>query len=156
MLASGGADNTIILWDVAAGQLLGQPLTDHTNWVLSVAFSPDGKMLASGGADNTIILRDAATGQPLGQPLTGHTGWVSSVAFSPDGKMLASGSKDNTITLWDVSFDAWRNQACRVANRNLTQSEWDQFIGSDIPYERTCPDLPPGEGTPSNAPAATY
>jgi len=154
-LASGSADNTIILWDVVTRQPIGQPLTGQ-NWVLSVAFSPDDKTLASGSADGTIILWDVATRQPLGQPVTGHTDWVSSVAFSPDGKTLAAGSKDKTITLWDLSFDTWRDHACRIANRNLTQSEWDQFIGSDIPYERTCPDLPPGEGAPSDAPAATY
>ena len=155
-LASGSADHTIILWDVATGCAIGQPLTSHTDKVLSVAFSPDGRTLASGSTDNTIILWDVTTRQLIGQPLNGHTDWVSSIAFSPDGKTLASSSKDNTITLWDVSFDAWRDHACRIANRNLKQSEWDQFIGPDIPYERTCPDLPPGESAPPDAPAATY
>jgi uncharacterized protein YjiK len=102
-LASGGEDNTIILWDVATRQRLGQPLTGHTASVFSVAFSPDGKTLASGSADRTIILWDVATRQRLGQPLTGHTGPVFSVAFSPDGKTLASGSADRTIILWDVA-----------------------------------------------------
>ena len=59
-LASGSWDKTIILWDVAARQPLGQPLKGHTNSVSSVAFSPDGKMLASGSEDGTIILWDAS------------------------------------------------------------------------------------------------
>jgi WD40 repeat protein len=42
-LAAGMADNTIILWDVATGQTIGQPLEGHTDWVYSVAFSPDGR-----------------------------------------------------------------------------------------------------------------
>ncbi|MEP6896284.1 MAG: WD40 repeat domain-containing protein, partial [Chloroflexota bacterium] len=93
-LASGSGDGTVILWDVATGKPIGQPLTGHASGVSSVAFSPDGKTLASGNADHTVILWDIATGKPIGQPLTGHTGWVFSVAFSPDGKTLASGSVD--------------------------------------------------------------
>ena len=102
-LASGSWDNTIILWDIATRQPIGQPLNGHSSFVLSVAFSPDGKTLASGSYDNTIILWDIATRQPIGQPLRGHLDAVTSMAFSPDGKTLASGSADNTIILWDVA-----------------------------------------------------
>jgi WD40 repeat protein len=55
-LASAGRDQSIILWDVATGQPLGQPLTGHEEWVTSVAFAPDGQTLASGSYDTTIIL----------------------------------------------------------------------------------------------------
>jgi TIR domain/WD domain, G-beta repeat len=77
-------------------------LTGHTNFVDSVAFSPDGHTLASGSWDNTIKLWDTASGQ-LQCTLTGHTGNVSSIAFSPDGRTLASGSEDKTIKLWDMA-----------------------------------------------------
>ena len=75
----------------------------HTETVISLSFSPDGRTLASGSHDNTIRLWDVATGAARGKPLAGHTDSVSSVAFSPDGKTLASGSDDKTIRLWDVS-----------------------------------------------------
>jgi len=55
-LASASNDQTIILWDVASRQPIGQPLSGHSSAVFSVAFSPDGKTLASGSLDNTIIL----------------------------------------------------------------------------------------------------
>jgi len=74
---------------------------EHSDPVLSVAFSPDGRLLASGSWDRTIRLWDVGTGQVV-RTLSGHTGWVRSVAFSPDGRLLASGSRDRTIRLWDV------------------------------------------------------
>ncbi|MGI9097002.1 MAG: WD40 repeat domain-containing protein, partial [Solirubrobacteraceae bacterium] len=79
-----------------------RPLTGHTDYVLSIAFSPDGRTLASGSADDKIRLWDTRTHQPLGTPLTGHADSVQSVAFSPDGRTLASASIDKTIRLWDT------------------------------------------------------
>jgi WD40 repeat protein len=52
-------DTTIKLWDPASGQPL-RTLTSHAGYVLSVAFSLDGRMLASGSADNTIKLWDVS------------------------------------------------------------------------------------------------
>ncbi len=143
-LASASNDKTVILWDVETRRPLGPPLTGHTDQVWGVVFSPDGQIVASSSRDNTIILWDAATGQPLGPPLIGHTDWVWGLDFSPDGQTLASGSRDTTIILWDVNTEMWPTRACHMANRNLSQVEWAEFIGSDVLYERTCPELPPG------------
>ena len=95
-----GTSIGIWLYDAHTGVELAL-LTGHTDWVWSVAFSPDGETLASGSLDDTIRLWDARTGE-YQQTLEGHTDWVLSVAFSPDGSTLASGSMDNTIRLWDT------------------------------------------------------
>jgi hypothetical protein len=58
LLASGSADKTIKLWDVATGREV-RTLTGHIDDVNSVAFSPDGRLLASGSLlDATIKLWD--------------------------------------------------------------------------------------------------
>jgi WD40 repeat protein len=59
-LASGSADHTIKLWDVASGKVQAT-FSGHTDQVRSLAFSPDGRTLASGSWDRTIKLWDLRT-----------------------------------------------------------------------------------------------
>ena len=117
-IAIGKRDGMIQLWDVATRKKLStlrghvdlplQPLNKPVhrlfkkNWVLAVAFSPDGTRLASGSTDTTVRLWDT-TGDRDSMTLQKHTGPTNVLAFSPDGKMLASGSTDKTVQLWDTT-----------------------------------------------------
>jgi WD40 repeat protein len=77
----------------------------HSDTVLSVAFSPDGKTVASGSSDTTVRFIDPLNANAKGAPITGHTGPVSAVRFSPDGEMLVtagSGADERTVRLWNV------------------------------------------------------
>ena len=38
-----------------------------------------------------------------------------------------------------------------LAKRNLRHEEWNEFVGPNVPYVRTCPDLPSGYGAPAPA-----
>ncbi|HEY8282802.1 MAG TPA: WD40 repeat domain-containing protein, partial [Chloroflexota bacterium] len=144
ILASAGSDRTVRLWDVTRRRALGPPLIGHTDDVGSVAFSPDGTLLASGSSDHTVRLWDVASGQPLGAPLsTGHTGYVAGVAFTPDGRTLVAANTDGDVVRWTIDLPAWPRRACQIANRNLTQQEWRQYLGN-LPYQKTCADLPAG------------
>jgi|GEM_PF-6047690 len=102
ILASASNDKTVKLWNTRTGQLQNT-LTEHTDFVLCVAFSPDGKTLASAGYDKTIKLWNLRTAK-LQNTLKGHSDLVPDIAISADGKILASveGSWDNTVKLWDL------------------------------------------------------
>ncbi len=98
-LATASYDNTIKVWDFAAGKEV-KTLTGHTAPVYCVAFSPDGQTLASGSLDKSIRLWNVAEGKET-KKIDGHTDIVDSVAWSPDAKLLASGSADKSVRLWN-------------------------------------------------------
>jgi hypothetical protein len=155
ILASDSGDKTIWLWDLRQPTAAPVVLRGHETGVSSVAFSPDGQTLASGNGDNTIRLWDLR--QPTAAPvvLRGHGNRVSSVVFSPDGQTLASGSGDQTIRIWIVHTEIMAGKICQQVWRNLTLDEWHQFVGADLPYERTCPNLIAGAGVSAEVPETT-
>ncbi|NES82587.1 MAG: hypothetical protein F6K10_14895 [Moorea sp. SIO2B7] len=99
MIASGGSEQPIKLWNSGTGKLL-RTLTEHSDSVNCLAFSPDNPTLASGGNDNSIRIWNWHTGEQL-NTLT-HLGRVTSLAFSSDSLTLVSGSTDTTVKIWHL------------------------------------------------------
>lgn len=55
LLATGGLDRTVVVWDVAA-RARWATLTGHDDIITSLDFSPDGRTLASASGDHTVVL----------------------------------------------------------------------------------------------------
>lgn len=152
VLAVGYTGGLIKLWDVsnpAMPQLVGQPARSSLDTVYNLAFSLDGQQLASTYAFLSTSLWDTSAPtlpQPLGLPLFGElgSGSVVSLAFSPDGKNLVVGGRYATVTMWKTDVEAWQVQACQIAGRNLSQTEWKLYMG-DRPYHKTCEAWPEGD-----------
>ena len=146
-LASGGRDSTVRLWDLADEGTPSSILGQHDDEVVRVRFSPDGKYLATSSKDRSVRLWNLVTPNTPPALLHGHEGAVWALAWSPDSKTLVSGSKQ--LLFWDLTHPVTAAPLGRLAElvcekvwRNLTLEEWHQFVGTDIPYERTCPNLP--------------
>ena len=147
-LAAASEDGTIRLWnDVYSPKLHGETLQGHEP-VGRLAFSPDGNLLALGSAWGSIQLFDTNTYSPLGEPLKGHQGEITGLAF-PNDTTLISASDDGRVWQWDIDPESWARKLCSIANRNLSQDEWNKYM-KDKPYQPTCRDLPSGEGAPAN------
>jgi len=99
---SGSNDKTVRVWDAERGVQIGSPLGGHTDYVTSVAFSPDGIRIVSGSIDMTVRVWDAERGMQIGSLLQSHTNYVRSVAFSPDGTRIVSNSDDVIVRVWNA------------------------------------------------------
>lgn len=105
LVATGGFDATIRIWEVATGRLL-RALVGHDYYVISLSWSPDGKVLASaGGPDGTFRLWDPHTGQPL-RRFVMEKGYANYLAWAPDGLTLAgAGGTSGYFWIYDVASD---------------------------------------------------
>ena len=103
-LASAGGEPTrsgdVQVWDVLTGKLHQSFTNIHSDTVLGLAFSADGKHIASGGADKIIKVIELASGKVIRQ-FEGHTHHVLGISWSRNQRILASGGADNVVNIWD-------------------------------------------------------
>ena len=134
----------ITLWDVASGKLVRSLHDRHSDTVLSLDFSPDGRLIASGGADKQLRVSEVASGRQI-KVFEGHTHHVMGVTWRADGRVLVSSGADNAMKVWDwikgerrKSLDGWDKEVTSVrylgaTTRLLTTSGDKQvrLIGED-------------------------
>jgi WD40 repeat protein len=135
MLASGGDDRSLTLWELPDGRARRVPRAQPAR-IHSVALSPDGQTIASGIEDGTIALWKVETGQ-LQRVFKGPVGPSRSLAFSPDGQTLAAATGDQTITLYTLATGQVQRTLTRSSGsvRSLVFSPDGQTLaaGADDP-----------------------
>lgn len=101
--ASGSAasGNAAKLWDATTGREL-QTLVGHTDWVMGLAFSPDGQRLASTSLDGTVRVWSLTPGQEAVAVSGPGAGYGTRVAYNPNGQEFATNGGDGTATIWDA------------------------------------------------------
>jgi len=141
------SDSAIVRWDARTGRPIGDALPIGNDGIASgaVAIDPRGARLALLLADGSVRLWDLQSGAPLPDPLrpvrfvymTAFPAY-GAIAFSPDASQLATAAVGSGVVLWNVDPASWVREACRIANRDLTRAEWDQYVSAKEPYQRTC------------------
>jgi WD40 repeat protein len=106
-LLAASPQGELVLWDIEDQSnivgpkdvLLGH--SKHGEWVMRVAWSPEGDRLATTRGQE-ITIWDADTRRPIDR-LHGHETLVGGLDWSPDGTMLASGDGEGIVMIWDTS-----------------------------------------------------
>ncbi|EUC53951.1 vegetative incompatibility protein HET-E-1, putative, partial [Rhizoctonia solani AG-3 Rhs1AP] len=95
-------DGTLCLFDAQSKSTPLSPFIGHTDLILAIDVSPDGKRIVSGSQDGTICVWDPITSQLVLGPLGGHARAVHLVRYSPVGSRFLSCSYDETLRQWDA------------------------------------------------------
>ena len=101
LLASGGQDHTVKLWDIQTGGII-KNFSGHKNFVESVSISADSAIIASGSGDETICFWDISTGNC--HCVIEQQYEVYQVIFSPtDPKQLIGELLCERVSHWDIN-----------------------------------------------------
>ncbi|KAI5776192.1 quinon protein alcohol dehydrogenase-like superfamily [Geopyxis carbonaria] len=105
LIATGGMDNSVYVWDPKTGKSLGDAMKGHTKWITGLCWEPfhlqknQAPRLASSSKDMTIRIWNALL-RRVEVTLSGHSAAVTCVKWGGSGRVF-SASQDKTIKIWD-------------------------------------------------------
>ncbi|MGA5764628.1 WD40 repeat domain-containing protein [Nonomuraea bangladeshensis] len=102
---TGSGDNTVRVWDLSTGELIGAPWTGHTNTVRALAMSVlDGRpVVVSGGDDGTVRVWELASGKPVGEPFHLQDGVRALAIAERHGRQVVVTACYHTpVGVWDL------------------------------------------------------
>lgn len=130
-------DGSVRVWEVSTGKEISRIFHDAS--VVSIAFSPDSEYMISGSEDGTVRIWEISTGKEISRVKDIP---VRTVTFSPDGEYALAGDYYENVHQWKWRPGDVIEEACLRVTRNLTRAEWDKYIGSVLPYQAICSNLP--------------
>ena len=142
-VAAGLADGRIAFVDPTNARVAGTPLFSGHGSVDALSIDSSAQYLVAGNDDATVRLWDLASRDVLGPPLVLQSKRVDSIAVSPDNSSVISGGADGSVAFYDLTLSHWIASLCRIAGRNLRQTEWQRFMTGRA-YHPTCPQWPAG------------
>jgi len=153
-ILSWSGDGTVRVWDANSGDLLHT--LAHDGPVDGAAWNRDESRILSWSGDRTMQMWDMQTGLIL-QTFFGDDSSVSSAQWNQAETQIMLTTAGGKVYRYYTWMEDLLTAACTRATRNLTWSEWQQYLPGE-PYRLTCPNLPPHPSVPASvltSPAAT-
>jgi WD40 repeat protein len=136
-IATEGEKWSVVLWNAATHEKVGESGQGHLGHVECLSFSADGTQVVSGAGDTTVVVWRVPTGERLAGPFRGHVDAVTFVVFSPDGDRFAStdlkdvrirDSQSGTLVLPLIELQVWSLAWAPAPNDRLLYAACDTRI----------------------------
>jgi WD40 repeat protein/energy-coupling factor transporter ATP-binding protein EcfA2 len=142
-IIAGFSSGKIKLYDLKKPELKFHQLNDPDPLidVEKITLNSSESLMAVASSDKRIKIYflDFPDHKPL--LLKDQKSKIKSFLFSDDN-MLIAGCDDKTWHKWDTSTLNLSEQLCNYLKRNMTREEWNQYVGNNMVYEKTCGTLP--------------
>ena len=109
----------------------------------AMCFNKSGSLIAISSADEVIRLFPVDNSESKPILVSDHHAKSKHLVFGPGEKLFAT--CEFTLRFWETSMTTLSQQLSGQIKRNLSKKEWLSYIGTDIPYEKTIPQLPARE-----------
>lgn len=114
-------------------------LQGHEARITDIEFSEDSRYLTSTSYDGKVLYWNTGNFSLEPIELNDNEGFVFASSYSTDGRFVVTCSAEEPrLVVRPASSSIIAESICRLVSRNMTQEEWNDFVGSDIEYLRTC------------------
>jgi WD40 repeat protein len=140
IVAIGDEDGLVQIGDVIGSDFFfTRSLPPQRSRINKIRFSPDGELLATASLDGTVQMWVLSRmDKMLPVAFKDHDDFVWSIEFNSSSDYLLAGTKDGVLKLWPTKPDLMAQDLCKYLFRNMTEVEWDRYVGDDIEYVNTC------------------
>jgi energy-coupling factor transporter ATP-binding protein EcfA2 len=137
-LICGDQQGNLRIWSLSTNRLIyNQDL--HQARIVEVKTDPSERYIATASTDGKALLLDSRNMNLEPIVIDNFGGFVFSVEFSRDGKKIyVANNSSRPLLGYPVSLADIAAFICPNVSRNLTRAEWADYIGEDVPYEKTC------------------
>jgi WD40 repeat protein len=140
ILAVGNEDGEVLMFSVKGKNLLHYyTLRGQDARINHIKFSNNGELLATASFDGSVqlwVLDNMEQMLPLA--FKDHRDFVWNIEFSPDSKFLLAGTRDGVLKVWPTRPEYLADDFCEYLVRNMSRTEWQRYVGEDIPYISAC------------------
>ncbi len=138
-ILSADQDGFVRIWDATTNKAL-RSFFGHAGGITSAVWNKDETQLLTTSEDGTARIWDVEEGKGLTE-LRGHSGGVRGGMWLENDRIVLTYGSDGSVRRYYTAASDLLTLACQRMVRNLSQEEWDRFIGNGQ-RQKTCPHLP--------------